>query len=546
LAKQKNTILQPINSQYRIIISAVIVNLCLFFLISVLGHPIYDTEEDVYVLYLLSGGFGGAPTELLHYNHVMHPFLSVLLKNFFVWNDHINWYTLTLLFSHFAAVTSILTVLLRITRSIYALVSWVVLFTVFEARFLLAPNFTNAAIICSVAAWVVLFTAPDIGKAAIKYYVVSILLFIVGSLFRVHVMIPLIVVAVPFIFINSSRKKFIESLFTISVAAALIFLFNVLHQSYYRSKIPGWQTEESYRQSVYRFYNRQFQDVAAGHRWHTELGMINSGLPIDTSFLSIRKMNEMFADLSSERKDKKRVKGSSKNWFWINNRIFFILFFVLLIFSAANKKLLRSVGIVAVLSFLLGLYLLAHYKLPFYLLLSFFMLTCIFILLQSKESAKGDITWPKSGVLLLLLFWSVVQLYKIDRKNLAEITNFKLAYSELAKRPDYLFMNMAGGFPLQKFYVFDLPQRFPLQNLITGEHFLDNIQAPVFNRFDIRDSRTMYLNHNLFYSGKPVKALLEYFLQLEHIQLRFLKRTEFRANQVFVLTPESDQGTTSQ
>jgi len=546
LVKRKINILQRMNSRYRIIISAVIVNLCLFFLISVLAHPIYDTEEDVYVLYLLSGGFGGAATELLHYNYGMHPFLGVLLKNLFVWNDHINWYTLTLLFFHFAALTSILAVLLRITRSIYALVSWVVLFTVFEAKFLLAPNFTDAAIICAVAAWVILFTAPDNRKAAVKYYVVSILLFVAGSLFRIHVIIPLIVVGVPFIFINSSRKKNFQSLFIIFVTAAFIFLLNLLHQSYYRAKIPGWQTEESYRQSVYRFYNRQFQDVAPGHRWHTELGLINSGLPIDTSFLSIGKMNQMYTDLYSEKIEQKPVAGSSKNWFWINNRIFFILLFVLLVFSGANKKLFWSVGIVAVLSFLLGTYLLEHYKLPFYLLLSFFMLTCTFILLQSEESAKHYITWAKSGVLLLILFWSLVQLYKMDRKNLAEISNFKLAYSELAKRPDHLFMNMAGGFPLQKFYVFDLPRRFPLQNLITGEHFLDNIQAPVFNRFDIRDSRTRYLNHNLFYSGKPVKALLEYFLQLEHIQLRFLKRTEFRANQVFVLTPESDQGTTSQ
>jgi hypothetical protein len=521
------------------------VNLCLFSLISVLGHPIYDTEEDVYVLYLLSGGFGGAPTELLHYNYGMHPFLGILLKSLFDWNDKINWYTLTLLFFHFAAVSSILAVLFRRTRSIYALVSWVVLFSVFEARFLLAPNFTNAAIICGVAGWVILFTAPDSGKAAVKYYVVSILLFLAGSLFRIHVLIPLIVVAVPFILINCSGKKYIPSLFAISVAVALIFLFNLLHQSYYKSKIPGWQTEESYRQSVYKFYNRQFQDVPPSHRWHTELGLINSGLPIDTSFLSIVKMNEMYTDLSSEEKDQEPRPGSSRNWFWINNRIFFILLFVLLIFSGGNKKLLWSVGIVAMLSFLLGAYLLAHYKLPFYLLPSFFMLTCMFILLLSDESDKRNITWLKSGVLLLVLFWSLVQLYKMDRKNLAEVSNFRFSYSELAKRPDHLFINMTGGFPLQKFYVFDLPRRFPLQNLITGEHFLDNIQTPVLNRFKIHDTRTMYLNHNLFYSGKPTEALLNYFLQLEQIHLRFLRRTEFTANEVFVLTAESDQRTKS-
>ena len=65
------------------LLCASLFTLFLFMLFLFLVKPIYDTGEDVYILYLLSGGFGNSPTELLHYNHGLHPYLGYLLKTLF-------------------------------------------------------------------------------------------------------------------------------------------------------------------------------------------------------------------------------------------------------------------------------------------------------------------------------------------------------------------------------------------------------------------------------------------------------------------------------
>ncbi|HUR09954.1 MAG TPA: hypothetical protein VM012_01210, partial [Flavitalea sp.] len=61
------------------IIYSLLLNLFLFAIILIFSHPIYNTDEDVYVAYFLGGGFG-EPTALLHYNYGMHPLLGLTLK----------------------------------------------------------------------------------------------------------------------------------------------------------------------------------------------------------------------------------------------------------------------------------------------------------------------------------------------------------------------------------------------------------------------------------------------------------------------------------
>ena len=82
------------------VISALLINIILFSGLFAFAFPIYNSGDDVFLLYTLSGGFGQPPTELLHYQYGMHPYLGLLLKNLFIQYPGFNWYSLLLSLSH--------------------------------------------------------------------------------------------------------------------------------------------------------------------------------------------------------------------------------------------------------------------------------------------------------------------------------------------------------------------------------------------------------------------------------------------------------------
>lgn len=63
------------------------VSLCFFL-------PVLNSDDDVFLMYQLSGGFGEPPGNLLHFDHVIHPWLGFLLSRLFVLDPQVNWYSL--------------------------------------------------------------------------------------------------------------------------------------------------------------------------------------------------------------------------------------------------------------------------------------------------------------------------------------------------------------------------------------------------------------------------------------------------------------------
>ena len=521
-------------------------NLVLFLLVITFCRPVYDTNEDVYTLYLLSGQFGNAPTELLHYNYGMHPFLSLLLKNLFLLSDEVNWYGWALIVFHFASFTAILTLILKKSNNVVFVACYLLVFLVFEARMLQKPNFTNTSIVCGCAGVFVLYASMALSNRA-RYYVVATLFLVLGSLFRIHVLAPLVIVLLPFALINFPAKKFVPVGLVLAVSAITILLLNFLHEEYYEKKIPGWRQEEQYRQEIYRFYNHIFRERPQNHPWHTELQLINSGLPIDTVFLSTSKLRKMYNHLRVEEGREKTPAPSGKNWFWINNRIFFATLLLLVIFSGLDKKLLISIAAVSIIASIGSVFLINYYKFPEYLLVTTFMLTSLLILFssQNKFAIKGLLYWIRLLLTGMLCVWAIIQVYKIDKKNRQETNKFKDAYSEISTRPNQLFLQMGGAFPLQKFHVFDLPKNFPIHNLLTSEHFLHNLHHDVLKRFGIGDIRKLYLNSNVLFLGKPVPALLTYFSNTNDSTLSFIRVSEFKKHEVYRISKKEYRAATS-
>src|SRR5690606_31303192 len=132
-------------------------NLLLFLLLLAFSTPIFNSGDVVFCLYLLSGGFDFSPTELIHYAHLLHPVLTLTLKNLFIFNPTVNWYSWLLITGHFLASSIILyEIICKASSKVEGFLLYSVLFVVFECSFILSISFTNTSVVLTCAALLVL------------------------------------------------------------------------------------------------------------------------------------------------------------------------------------------------------------------------------------------------------------------------------------------------------------------------------------------------------------------------------------------------------
>ncbi len=502
--------------QYHKIFSAALINLFIFSVILFFLHPVYNTEEDVYVLYHLSGAFGEPPTELLHYNNGLHPLLGMIVKNLFLLTGLVNWYSVLLLLAHYAACTIILLLIWREKPTILFFMACMVLFVVFEGWFLMELNFTNTSVVLGCTALLMIFTAHRQGKPIKWQLAAAVAVLLTASFFRIHVLLPVAGVALPFLLFSPPAKAALINFATLVAAAGIIFLFNQAQQSYYKAYIPGWQQEETYRQEIYSFYNNNhLKEPAEGQQWATEYRLLRDGLPVDTGYLSGDKLRNMFADLNQPQKAAGDTAKNQKNWAWTNNRVFFLAMVSLLpLFPFKKRNILVATGALGCM--VLGLlYLHVNLKLPGYIFIScLFMLGLLMVVSPGKTPAKRKSAQTMIvGAMLLSVAWGCVRLYKINQINTAGNQRFKSAYAEIAANPSKLFVIAGDGFPLQKFYIFDNPGKWMLTNYMGSEHFLQNRHQAVLKRFGIANFDSVPHSDRILFWGKEALDLRAYFLQ---------------------------------
>ncbi len=125
------------------ILLAALMNLVLFSVFLFFTRPIYNTEEDLYILYTLSGSFGSPPSFLLHYNYGFHPLLGYFLTRLFLFSDRKNWYSLMLLSFHYVSCCIILSLIIIQKSKLRSIFLYFLLFIIFEGRLLLNIKLKN-------------------------------------------------------------------------------------------------------------------------------------------------------------------------------------------------------------------------------------------------------------------------------------------------------------------------------------------------------------------------------------------------------------------
>jgi hypothetical protein len=508
------------------LVSAILVNALLFAVVFLLLHPVYDSGDDVYLLYLLGGGFGQAPTELLHYNHIMHPYLGWIIKSLFSLSPGINWYSVFLYLAHFTSSSVVLFVLLQQHRKKIALPVFAVFFLVFELWFLLQITFTVTAVAVSIAGFYLLLYRIRAGKTGSKL-IFPVALLVIASLFRIHVMIPLLIISIPTALALPGKKN--KYYFTGALAVALIFItgLNFLQQQYYIRQIPNWQQEENYRQAVFHYFNNPVRyDAAAIPGSGTEREMLESGIFIDKGFLSEEKINA----LSEEVHYKHRVfDGQTKNsiyWVFIEARIFLLASFTLLTGAFLYSNKANRIAILASAAVAAGilLYLFFFLKLPFYLVPA--LLCAAAMLPWPLTASKKAMSYPVQNLLLfssMLLCgaWGFIRAYKINSRNSGFNNAFHFAYKEISSHPDKLFFVTEDLFPMDYFSVWDTPQQYQVKNLLYKDPLFNNTEQVILKPFGFLSVKEIWGSNKVLFWGRQTGTLKKYFREVYKKDIQF-------------------------
>ncbi|RYD89959.1 MAG: hypothetical protein EOP50_16730, partial [Sphingobacteriales bacterium] len=383
---------QPTPLHDRPLLLAAAVNVAGFLLLALLLQPVYGTVEDVYVLYQLAGGFGTAPSALVHYNHIMNPLLGYPLCWLFGAAPSVNWYSAALLLGHFFSGTTILYCLLRAAPRLPALLLFAAYFCVFEARSFDSLNFTNTALLLVLSGLLLLLTESRLDRMRRKTVMSAVLLIAAGSLFRIHSWLPLLPLFVPFLFaLNDGKRRLRVAAITVA-ALVLVLLLHGFRRLQYNRALPGWKAEEAYRQQVYGFYNnRNIRFPAASEKNYLESEMLRQGLVADGALLTPKVLCELAANTAAP-----AARIRVNRWLFVNNRIFFLTLLLPLLFVTTKRVLiLWGAATLTVLVLWLGLQWFFG-KAPDYLLQG--MLATVFL-----ATLCSNVRWRTTPVLLLLL-----------------------------------------------------------------------------------------------------------------------------------------------
>lgn len=529
--------------KYSSIWIAALINLLFFIVFFTFFYPIYDSKEDAYAAYLLSGSFGNQPTAFLHYNYGFHPLITILIKNLFLLTDRINWYSMALIAGHYLSSTVILSLLMKKSKNFINLACYTALFLIFEGFFLILLDFSGTSVVVACSGLIYLLVKSQDGKLTIRHCIAGGLLLLLASFYRIHTIIPLAGIAVPFFVLLTTRKEVIRIFSTLVCAAGCILLFNFFHRAYYTAKDPGWPQEEASRQkvfSLYNFHTAALYQIKPGEKWYTESQLLSRGLLIDSSFLKGVWLDSMYHDLSTIRPAEKELPAGWTKWFFINNRVFFCITLLMLVLYTTAKRIRITLAITLLLLAASVYYLANNAKLPPYVLSSALYFICLASLFTGAINPR--LTGTKTGktaiiaVLGLFAVWGIIRAYKTSQQNKWQNYRFKSVYKELASNKDKLFI-ITKDFPIHKFYAFDVPRKYMLENYTDTEHFIIDLYEPVFKRFGISTNKDIPYLFNILFWGEPSDAVRLYFEKITGQSMKIITLPQFRQETVWRVVP---------
>lgn len=505
------------NLLFSILITAV-----LFATFLTLCAPIIDSDDNFYALYTLAGGYGQAPTHILHYLHIWNPFLFWPIAKLFNLMPGFNWYSGFLLTLQFIGCTHLLHLFLRLFPRWMALTLFLIFFLFFESSYLLSLNHTTTSFLLAISGCSSLLyhfhSGTKSATADFSKLIFPLCLLLVSGLLRLHTLGLYIVLTLGMGLIFLPFRHYKRMFLSLFLIGLVLLTFMAVHKFYYITRLPHFEREEQLRQSLFYLANHS----TSPHRGDTGISRIKSSFIqswflYDTAFVTQKDIDHFSKKATHNQLRNTGTKRSILYWSFINSRVYlFLLALILFAFTVYRQyKVLIQWLLMSLPGVFVYGYLVLFMKVTesiFIAFLSSIFFSAAFCFNRFKLE-RVSFT-PLLHILLILnTGWMLVRIYKSNDANLNEIKETRALLKEISTHPQFLFVNTDMDFRDLGFYIWDTPQQYPLTNLLNKELLVTNSYYPTFERFGIRDlMQELPYRSDILLFNRVDPLLKEYYL----------------------------------
>lgn len=488
----------------------------LFLLFNLLATSLLNSGDDTFLMYTVGGGYGEAPTNLLHYNYGWHAGLGWVVKSLFAAIPGANWYTITLLLFHVAGCTCILYTLLKRTNLPAALFFFLALFFFIEARQLLSLTYTGAALVAGAGAMCLLIHQFQQNKIVSGNTIFGVLLLLLSGMLRLQIAWLVIILFASIAVTLLSRQQMVRLAASLVLVAGMLWGLNKIHEQYYKKNIPGWTQQEKFRQALFYSYNKQLVNNPPPGTFtdSTEQQLFFAGFLYDSVKFSTERIAVISKQITRNRSLRNKADTQGLYWFFIELRVYLLLFAAVIItlllqrrFLPVRNWLLSFFAFLVVQSYLF-VYLKITMPIHFGLLLFLWLAIALQLGKTDHFCTHKKITIPFVVIVLLSTAWMGIRLVKENRVNKERYQRFLCATKELNQQPDKLFVLTDDAFPLNYFYIWNTPKQYPAANLLYKDRLITHTYLQTLQRFNISNLEEALVNNkNVFLLGKSLPAL---------------------------------------
>jgi MFS family permease len=537
-----------INLQYNFYISFLLTG-GLFIVFFLLFNCCYNSDDDIYFLYTLSGGYGNNPSGLLHYSYFLHPLLSGIVAALFRYFPGFNWYSFSLVLFHFISCVSLLLSFLHYFRKWYAIGAFIIFFLFIESRLLLGFNFSGAALIGVMSGSFSLLLYYIKNKAGVKVSRKRLFFFLflifVGGLIRIHYMALFGLFATwmgLFFLTRSNFINFLKNQFFLGLFLVLSFLGQ---RYYFQEKIPGWKTDEKMERALIYIHHHPPKKTLIRY---TGIEKLKQDL-IRILFLYDNKLTDYNAVKNFGRENVQSFKlipdqFPSFYWLFMDVRLYLILFAGMIIFFLMNKNR----------KFLFRFICMSFFYIITFVILWFYFKYTEEILLAVLASVllSGFICLDKVSVTnlsvkiafflaLLCCTWMIIRLARMSDQNKKEILYARGIIKELNEHNNILFVEVENCFDFN-LSIWDVPEKYPIHNLVYYELFFTNSYKSQFARYGITDlMKEIPVRDNIYLTGQRASILTEYYWLLYNRAVRLEKVPGFQYIEAYRILPVNNK-----
>ena len=236
-------------TEARLLLLAALINAALFAITLSFLSPGFDTNDDIGMVFIVSGEATGAPSGDIVFSNIL---IGRFLQHLYQWTDRVNWYTAYLLSVHFATMTGLLYAFLRMQASRTSVALFVIVFAQFEVALIQFLQFTSVAAMAGVVGLLLVLVSTT--ECAAKSRLAAAyggLLILLSGMIRTESMYFALVLLVPLLAYDTVIRRRWAAVLRIGICLGIAFV-PIAYDRWHYGSDPRWRafTEFNYTRAL--------------------------------------------------------------------------------------------------------------------------------------------------------------------------------------------------------------------------------------------------------------------------------------------------------